>query len=100
MRERIEILSDFRLVVRWLRLDTEFQYIYIINPLNADSKEEELKAQLMTIKKQIDLNYSRVSQEHGERNKRLSNSIRDVKDQVYEIRQELKTMREENRFTN
>lgn len=24
MRERIEILSDFRLVVRWLRLDTEF----------------------------------------------------------------------------
>jgi len=61
MRERIEILSDFRLVVRWLKLDTEFQYIYIINPLNADSKEEELKAQLTTIKRQIDLTSSRVS---------------------------------------
>lgn len=54
----------------------------------------------MTIKKQIDSTSNRVSSEHGERNKKLSNSIRDVKDQVFVIRQELKTMREENRATN
>ena len=34
------------------------------------------------------------------RNKRLSNSIRDVKDEVFEIRNELSLMREENRRTS
>jgi len=37
LRERIGILSDFRLVVRWLKLDNEFQYIYVIRPLSADN---------------------------------------------------------------
>ena len=33
MKERIAILSDFRLVVRALKLDSEFQYIFVVRPL-------------------------------------------------------------------
>ena len=51
MRERIGILSDFRLCVRWLKLDSEFQCIYIISPLSHDNEEEELKSQLTSIKR-------------------------------------------------
>ena len=44
MRERIGILSDFRLVVRALKLDKEFQFVYIVTPSNEDDEGDELKS--------------------------------------------------------
>ena len=54
MRERISILADFRLLMRSLRLDSEFQYLFVLEK-NADSSHgNQWSGELQEIKKQFE----------------------------------------------
>ena len=51
MRERIGILADFRLVVRALELDSEFEYLFVVTPNFSESQDDEWAGELNEIKK-------------------------------------------------
>ena len=51
MRERIGILADFRLVVRALQLDSQFQYLLVVTPNFSQAQDDEWNGELAEIKK-------------------------------------------------
>ena len=53
MKERISILSDFRLLIRALKLDSEFSYLFILEK-DQDSLESEWMGELTEMKMSFD----------------------------------------------
>ena len=54
MRERIGILSDYRLIVRALNLDSEFEYLFVATPNFSQTQDEEWGGELHEIKKECE----------------------------------------------
>ena len=54
MRERIAILADFRLVIRALKLDSEFEYLFVATPNFLQSQADEWGGEVNEIKKECE----------------------------------------------
>ena len=54
MRERIGILADFRLVIRALKLDSEFEYLFVATPNFLQSQADEWGGEVNEIKKECE----------------------------------------------
>ena len=54
MKERISILADFRLLIRALKLESEFSYLFVLTRENNDNANNEWQGELNEIKPQFD----------------------------------------------
>lgn len=54
MKERISILADFRLLIRALKLESEFSYLFVLTRENNDNANNEWQGELNEIKHQFD----------------------------------------------
>ena len=50
MKERISILADFRLLIRALKLDSEFSYLFVLQREHNDHLSNEWQGELNEIK--------------------------------------------------
>ena len=55
MKERISILADFRLLLRSLRLDSEFQYLFVLKKDTDSALGNEWNGELQEIRKQFEI---------------------------------------------
>ena len=60
MNEKINILSDFRLLLDKLDLQMDFQYIFLIKPANSIVDDDSLPAQLSQVHKSVELGTEKV----------------------------------------
>ena len=87
MRERIGILADFRLVVRALRLDAEFQYLFVITPNYSQIQDDEWDGELNEIKKTCQ-EFSDKLIQHQERSmKKQDEEIKTLKEQMNHMKE-------------
>ena len=54
MRERIGILADYRLIVRALKLDSEFEYLFVATPNFSQNQDDEWGGEINEIKKECE----------------------------------------------
>ena len=54
MKERISILADFRLLIRALKLDSEFSYLFVLQREHHDHLSNEWQGELNEIKFQFE----------------------------------------------
>ena len=54
MKERISILADFRLILRSLKLDSEFQYLFVLEKDTDSRLGNQWSGELQEIRKQFE----------------------------------------------
>lgn len=95
MKERIKIISDFRLVLGWLtrKQDSEFQYIFEVRP-QIESSDTGIVA---AVKHSIESNSSKMlakqaqwTELQSEKFVKLSKEVNDMKKDIQTIRQSIR----------
>ena len=67
MNEKINILSDFRLILMKLKLDMNFQYIFLVKPKeNQIGEVDSLSDRLAQIREMLEDNTSKVIETQSE----------------------------------
>ena len=87
MRERIGILADFRLVVRALRLDAEFQYLFVITPNYSQIQDDEWDGELNEIKKTCQEFSDKLIQHQDRSMKKQDEEIKTLKEQMNHMKE-------------
>ena len=87
MRERIGILADYRLIVRALKLDSEFEYLFVATPNFSQNQDDEWGGEINEIKKECEKFVSIFNDKQERSIKKQDEEIKELKNQIFHIRE-------------
>ena len=90
MKERISILSDYKIVLKYLNIAREFRYIFEIKPSKTDSESgivASIRQSIETSKSKIIEKQQRWHEKHNEKFSTLNNEQMSMKEDIQTIKE-------------
>ena len=95
LKEKINILNDYRNVNQMLGLERSFQYIFIIKPALKADDGAEWEGKISAIKTSVELAAKQSRAEQAKVNKKLEQKMNDMDSSIYIMKDDMKVVRDE-----